>query len=311
MKKYFSFQLQGEEIFKYILLMLILVIVPALLYLDATGWNQSIPLQTSQALWFGLLFLFVFFGGLAISFFFYKLSIENIEYDSIKPVFKGKLSEFLVIVLKGIFFTIITIGIYLPWFIKDLYGFFIDETSYQDSKFKFQANGTDLLVIFILAALIPLGILALLLKNYFEVDHTFSFSKYFVNILETIAIAPFTFFYIRWIINIHYRNFDIKLDTDYMEGIGVILLQTFLAALTIGIYYPLAYLKIYQYFLQNTEVKNDIGENLTLGYELDAVEDFLFIWGQTLLSIITIGIYIPWAYCKVMKRVLGKTYIEK
>lgn len=311
MKKYFSFKLKGEEIFKYILLMLILVIVPALLYLNATGWDQSIPLETTEAILLGLLFLVVFFGSLAISFFLYKLSIEHIEFENIRPDFNGNLSKFLRIVLKGILFTIITIGIYLPWFIKDIYGFFIDKTSYQDSKFKFQAKGSDLLVIFILAALIPLGILAFLLKDFLEPGRTFSFSNYIGNILEAIVIAPFTFFYIRWIINLRYRDFEIKLDADYMEGIGVVLLQTFLAAITFGIYYPLAYLKIYQYFLQKTQIKSNTGENVNLGYDLDAGNDFLYIWGQTLLSIITIGIYIPWAYCKVMQRVLGKSYIQK
>lgn len=311
MKKYFSFQLKGEDIFKYILLMLILIIVPTLFYLNATGWDQSTRLETSQSVLFLLLFLVVFFASLAISFFLYKLSIENIEFENLNPDFKGNLSKFLGIVLKGIFFTIITIGIYLPWFVKDIYGFFINETSYQDSKFKFQASGTDLLVIIILAAIIPIVILAFLLNDYIEPGHKFSFPRYLANILETIVIAPFTFFYIRWIINLSYRNYKIKLNTDYMEGIGVVLLQTFLAALTFGIYYPLAYLKIYQYFLQKTQIKSDTGENVNLGYELDATNDFLFIWGQTLLTIITIGIYAPWAYCKVMERVLGKTYLEE
>jgi uncharacterized membrane protein YjgN (DUF898 family) len=89
----------------------------------------------------------------------------------------------------------------------------------------------------------------------------------------------------------------------------VVLVQSLLSSLTFGIYSPLAALKIYQYFLQKSTIKNEAGKGAQLGYDLDAGGDFLYIWGQLLLTIITIGIYSPWAYTRVMKRVIGKTYL--
>ena len=47
---------------------------------------------------------------------------------------------------------------------------------------------------------------------------------------------------------------------------------------------------------------------MNFGFELEPIPDFLFIWGQTLLAIITLGIYYPWAMAKIGKRVLAKTY---
>lgn len=69
-------------------------------------------------------------------------------------------------------------------------------------------------------------------------------------------------------------------------------------------------LKLYKYFVEKTVATND-SRKLTFGYDIEPSQDFLFIWGQTLLSIITLGIYYPWAFCKIGSRVLSKTYLEE
>jgi uncharacterized membrane protein YjgN (DUF898 family) len=48
--------------------------------------------------------------------------------------------------------------------------------------------------------------------------------------------------------------------------------------------------------------------NYSFGFDLDAKKDYIFVLKQTLLSIVTLGFYYPWAICKVGALMLGKTY---
>jgi uncharacterized membrane protein YjgN (DUF898 family) len=52
-------------------------------------------------------------------------------------------------------------------------------------------------------------------------------------------------------------------------------------------------------------------QSIQFGYDIDQLNDFKMIWVQILLTVITLGIYYPWAFCKVSQRVLGKSYIEE
>jgi uncharacterized membrane protein YjgN (DUF898 family) len=87
-------------------------------------------------------------------------------------------------------------------------------------------------------------------------------------------------------------------------------LQILLTIITLGIYFPLAYLKLYKYFIEKTIAIKE-SETLHFGFDLENGKDFIFIWGQTLLSVITLGVYYPWAYCKIGKRFLNKTFLTK
>ena len=71
----------------------------------------------------------------------------------------------------------------------------------------------------------------------------------------------------------------------------------------------MATLKLYKYFTERTVANN--GEiKRKFGFDSDNMNDFLFIWGQILLTIITLGIYYPWSICKTHKRLISKTYLE-
>jgi uncharacterized membrane protein YjgN (DUF898 family) len=85
-------------------------------------------------------------------------------------------------------------------------------------------------------------------------------------------------------------------------------LEIFLSIITIGIYYPMAMIKLYKYFTDKT-VARSAERSLIFGYDIETTDDFLMIWGQTLLTIVTLGIYFPWALCKIGNRIIGKTYM--
>ena len=47
-----------------------------------------------------------------------------------------------------------------------------------------------------------------------------------------------------------------------------------------------------------------------MGYDGDQVNDFLFMWKQILLTIITVGIYFPWALTRIAQRLLSQTFLS-
>ena len=65
----------------------------------------------------------------------------------------------------------------------------------------------------------------------------------------------------------------------------------------------------YRYFMHKT-VAQSPEQVKHFGYELESSKDFFFIWGQSLLILVTLGIYFPWAVSKIGSRVLEKTYLE-
>ena len=310
MKKYLSFHLKGEDIFSYFIIIVLITVIPAIiLSLEANRQHLENP---------GLgLILILSLGGLTIlitvlilSLYILRQSIEYLEFDNFRFSFSGTSDTYLQVIFRGILLTIITLGIYAPWFQRDLMAFYVGKSSYKEKSFSFLGKGKDLLVLIIVALLIPMGILALIFGWESYNEHAYSsFKSYGLSLLQTIITAPFSYFYYRWFIDISYGEQQAKLEADHMEGIGVVLVQTILAVITFGIYFPVAGLKIYRYLLRNVRINGESGENIRFDYDMEDTQDFLFIWGQTLLTLITIGVYLPWAYCRVMERVLGKTSV--
>ena len=118
------------------------------------------------------------------------------------------------------------------------------------------------------------------------------------------------YYFYKWQVNVKFRNYTIRWETGFWKSCGKILLEIILSIITLGIFYPLAILRLYTYFLGKTYATSE-NNRKGFGYDLENGKDFLFIWGQLLLTIVTLGIYYPWAYCNINSRILSKTYIQQ
>jgi uncharacterized membrane protein YjgN (DUF898 family) len=128
--------------------------------------------------------------------------------------------------------------------------------------------------------------------------------------ISMIVMVPCMYLVLVWIMNFQYKDQFIYLNTLFTESGLIILREVGLTIITLGIYFPLMYLRLYKHFAERTIVAKDRSYK-TLGYDLEVNDDFVLIWGQILLCIVTLGLYVPWAFCKVGKRVLSKTYITE
>ena len=123
---------------------------------------------------------------------------------------------------------------------------------------------------------------------------------------------PFMHVYFSWPINFGWAGFRFRYTAAMSETVFFLLGQFLLTMITLGIYYPAAYVKIFRFLAERTAVENEEDPSKTrrVGFDGTAGSGFALIWGQALLSIITIGIYGSWALCRVSAWFAENTYIE-
>lgn len=323
MKNQFDFTLTGRKLFPAWLVFLLLIMIPLVYSLVSLvnfdpDWFSIIKneeLLTKAGLSFmkpvfkymGLISLGFMLGALVWYFFAIKYSIEGLKNQDQQPSFEGKFGDFVWKAIPGFVLCIITLGIYFPWFIKKMSEFFVNKSVYKEARFTFLGDGGRLFVLFLLYCLLP-NIVYGLIIGIFNIDtDKNSFNSFINQAISTIIMIPFMYQLYKWFVNINYKDYHIRWQTEFKPACLKILGQVSLSLVTFGIYYPLAYLKLYKYFIERTVAERP-DRTLRLGYDLEATDDFLFMWGQILLSIITLGIYFPWAFTKIAKRVLSKTY---
>jgi uncharacterized membrane protein YjgN (DUF898 family) len=304
MKNYFDFTLTGKKFLPIWLIYYALIIIPYVLiafYFD----ENTHPEEINYMMIIPLIAIIVI--AFFISFYIITISIENVQYKESSIVFEGNFSEYLGKILLGLLLTIVTLSIYLAWFIRDLTRFFVNNSSLKNNKFEFLGKGGKLFVIILLALYLPMILISVMLAGFIKTAQETFFTGLIYQAMMMLIIIPYMYYMYNWFVNVKYKDFHISWNTSLSESFGKILGEVLLGIITFGIYLPLAYLKLYAYFAERTIAKNENG-SLRFGYELESTDDFLFIWGQLLLTIITLGIYFPWAYSKIGKRILSKTY---
>ena len=309
MKNYFSFNLTGNKLLPIWILYLLLFIAP---YITLLVKIKSLePGSNFALLFFPSIFLLVVIA-FVLTFYIAKLAIENIAFKDKSVAFNGSFGKYIGTVLLGFFLSIITLGVYMAWFIRNVHRFFIDNSSYDSQPFKFQGRGDNLFVILLLTIFLPTILLSILMVMFVVANNGVQAPSFMIiqQLVTLLIMIPYTYLVYKWMIDIEYKNYKIAWETNFWNSCGKIAVEMVLAIITLGIYMPLAMVRLYKYFADKTTASKDDGK-LRFGYDIHQLNDFLFIWGQTLLTIITLGIYYPWAICKIGKRIIGNTYLQE
>lgn len=307
MKNYFDFTLTGKKFLPIWLLFLVFFIAPyATLIITLRDFQPG----DKPPLLFFLLLLLIIVGAFILTFYIAKLAIEGIVYKDKAMVFNGGFGEYIGTVLLGGFLSIITLGVYASWFIRNMQRFFINNSSHDSQPLTFNGKGGKLFLIILLTVFLPMILLMVVMSLWLVSVIQTPMIAYLVQIVTTIILVPYIYYVYKWMVDVSYKGYHISWHTDFWASSGKIALEVILIMVTLGIYSPLAMVRLYKYFAERT-MAISADDKLRFGYDIDQLNDFLFIWGQILLSIVTLGIYYPWAFCKIGKRVLGKTYVEK
>ena len=108
------------------------------------------------------------------------------------------------------------------------------------------------------------------------------------------------------------RDFDVlpRFAGKGWEMFKIGLLGAFLSSLTLGNYLPWFIARSMRYWAENTEGVSESAHNYRLGFGLTGGKLFGNLFVSGLLSGLTLGIYMPWAMCKLVKLVAENLWIK-
>lgn len=321
MKREFDFNLDSRKFFPLFIAFFIPWLILETWIIVQSRRAEEIVAQSPLAA-FGILLSVVALFLLTVLFYIPILRklISAMAFDNEMFQFRGSIGRFFGLNLLGIFLTGITLGIYLPWYISRICRYLVGEMSYKEEHLGFTGKGGRLLVIFLLTIVLPVIPLALV---QVRLEQPLFGSPLALNpfqsfmLLALVQLIFWSFFcaYLyaiyRWFFtNLRYRSYAISWTTQFWPTVALIWVQFLISAVTLGIYLPVAYIKIYRYFVEHTEfhaIQAPVGR---LGFRGQTGRGFGLLWGQILLTLITVGIYAPWALAKVGGWFLSNTYFE-
>ncbi len=307
MQKSFGFTLTGKNwflLFLFLYLLMAVIIACSLEIVTSASYNY--PALITVFCCIGIFIVLLCIIGWCIKA--YRKFINRIEFNGRQFKFNGSIPAFIGMNLLGIFLSIITLTIYLPWYIRKIMNYIITQIDYDGKRLEFKGRGGELFVTMLWAYYIPLIILiafSLAFRNS-PAGMPYRISS---QVLAQILFIPFGYKIYQWMFNnTSWQGRSTGWNTQFWPSVGFMLGQLLLTLITFFIYWPAAYIRIYRYFAARTEIH---GEGRVLGrfeFQGKTGRGFLLIWGQALLILITLGIYLPWGAVKIYKWVLEDTF---
>ena len=343
MKYYFNFTLKAGQLLPVWIAFFFFFMIPYFLLLGELTelTSADVPDEGPSKLFF--LYLAVVFSMTFIFIFILsKLVVQSIELKDVKVYCDYHTGKYIGIIISGLVLSIVTLGIYVPWFIRNIHRFFVHGASYDSHKFAFKGKGEKLFLIMTLTIFIPFLVVGFIAFTILKSDID-------IGIYQVIVISIFvSFIYLifNWMLDFRYNNYLIRLDIGFLQAMGkiaielslavilvfifrvlssilsviwwvteffpetgIIAINLVLAVIIFGFYFPMAFIRLYRYFAEHTKSNIVNDKQISLGYDGDQLIAFFFIWGQVLLTVITLGLYFPWAFSRMAHRVLTQTFL--
>jgi len=313
MRNYLNFTLKGSQFLPVWIAFFFFFMIPYYFLLgelnELTG--TEVPAGGPSKLFFIYL---AFVLAMAYTFIFYmiKLVVQSLEYKGEKVICNYHPGKYIGIIISGLVLSIVTVGIYIPWFMRNMHRFFANGVSYNSHKFAFKGKGGTLFLIMTLTIFIPFLLVGILLFSVFESKIDFQSQNFLLvyQLIVMFSLVPNIYLMLKWMVDFRYKDYLIRWNTEFFPATGKIALELIFAVITFGIYFPMAYIRLYRYFTEHTKSNVVNGDQISLGYDGDQFSDFLYIWGQILLTVISLGFYYPWAFSRIAQRVLTETFLE-
>lgn len=310
MNEQFSANLEGSILFKKIIAFI-------LAYTICMVSTMYLAYDYSMVGYF-ISLLLAMISGLFLEFKVMEYLINAVSLNDKNFTFVGDFSEFVGMVVKGTVLSFITLGIYSPWFLKKIVSFFADNTEYPEKEISFESTGGKLLKYMFLGFIIPLILFVVVLVVGFNLDSAVVnedmsamvnfFILYMVGIIVLSSLL--LFFMYKWYINFIFGNETVTFNAGVGETVLFFVIQYFLTFITLGIYGFAFQVKLIKYLAEKTEFTDmSTGQQRLVNFSGGIGEGFLLFLGQGLLSIITLGIYSPWAIAKVNNWVINNLEI--
>ena len=307
MRSYLNFTLKGSQFLPVWIALFLFFMIPYYFLLEE--FNEliasDVPAGGPSKLFFLYLAIVLAMAFIFI-FFLTKLVIQSVEYKRENVLCDYHPGKYVGIIISGLVLSIVSIGIYVPWFIRNMHRFFVHGASYNSHKFAFKGEGGKLFLIITLTIFIPFLLVGIILFSILKSE----IDLWIYQLIVMFSLVPNIYLTLKWMVDIRYKDYLIRWDTEFFPATGKIAIELVLAVITFGIYFPMAYIRLYRYFTEHTRSTIVNERQISMGYDGDQLSDFLFMWGQILLTVITLGFYYPWAFSRIAHRVLTQTYLS-
>ncbi len=306
MKQPFDFTVTGRQLLPAWLLIYVCVLIPRGVDSYMTSKHQTMGLTPGQDLLYFFVLMIVTY---LVYYFFIKKALEGVRYKEHNVEVNVDFSSYFFTIATGVLLSIVTLFIYTPWFIRNVTELFCDNSSLDSEEFSFLGKGGKLFWILFLTLFLPIVVMVIMFVSAYSNGKVEPDNKILFYIVALIVTIPYMYFLYKWFVDVNFKAYHIEWETELWPSLGVIAREALLTVVTVGIYLPMAYLHLYEYFSARTVARSE-ETTLRFGFNYDPTPDFLFIWGQTLLVLVTLGIYYPWAFARVAKRFLTQTTLD-
>lgn len=170
----------------------------------------------------------------------YKYRMSRTAWRSIRMGYRGDRNELMRLFFKGIFYTVITLGIYGAWFSMNLRNYVIRHIRFGNLKFDYRGKGSDYFV--------------LNLKGYF---------------LTLLTLGIYVFWWQRELFNYYIdnlsvhdeengRKFSFRSTATGAEFFGLLAINFLLLVITLGLAYPWIVTRTLHFAFGHIEISGDI-----------------------------------------------------
>ncbi|MCZ8342049.1 MAG: DUF898 family protein [Leptospira sp.] len=217
-----------------------------------------------------------------------------------------------VIMLKNIFLTIVTLGIYSFWAKTNVQKFIAENIEWAGERLSFHGSGKERFIGFLKAALILIGLYAFnlaitYLVSFLPIPYLSSIVSVVLTLAVFLALVPVIVVggtkYITS--RTGYRNLRFGFDGKILEVAKIYAKGILLTAITLGIYYPWFYVEKEAYLKSKTRYGNT-----NFGFQADGQEMFFMFLKGFFLIIVTLGIYYPWYFAEVRNYIWNHTSFQ-
>lgn len=214
---------------------------------------------------------------------------------------------------KGILLGTVTLGVYLPWFIRDVVRYFAEGTSFRFHALEFRGSASALFSYAVLLCVAPAFVVYSLVPVVMMRASAGTEGMYvlcwFLYILLLAFVCVYRAVAVKWFVDFTYGGKRLLSTVCGWRAGCFVFGQALLVLVTLGLYYPMALLRVWRYYVGRLVLGREEVED-RFGFTMQPGRNYLFVLGQLLLTVVTFGLYFPWAYARVASLLVGRSYVE-
>lgn len=319
MRNYFGFDLKGAKTVLPLLAGWGFMAAISVLYAWLMGAYASADPVLDIRFFLGLLYSMLFFAAiqfvlLLVAYYFVKATVRAVSLSGERFEAGYEMAPYMMLCLRGTLLTTVTFGIYLPWFATSLVRYFASESSFRCNFLEFKGKASMLFIYMALFVTAPVFVIVSVFASISASVAEGEAGAVLLYILLWLAlflsVAVYRALALKWIMDFSYGTHKrIVSEAKGWHAGAFIFGQYILCLVTLGLYYPMALLRIWRYYVKRLVLGGGTVED-RFRFTMRPWANYLTILGQMVLVVVTAGIYYPWAYARIGRLLVSQTYVE-